>query len=80
LGGERSIEDVMHPPLVTQRTALPEGSGDSCLEGRDCELSRQLTALLLFPHLDARPGGWMLLVAAACTYVAVRALELSPLF
>jgi len=70
----------MHPPLVTQRAALPEGSAESSREGRDCELSHHLTTLLLFPRLDARPGAWVLLVAAACTYVAVRALELSPFF
>jgi len=70
----------MHPPLVSQRPTLLEGSAESCREGRDCDVSRHLTALLLFPRLDARPGGWMLLVAAACTYVAVRALEVSPFF
>jgi hypothetical protein len=76
----RSIEIVMHPPLVTPHAALPQGSAESSREGRDCDLSHHLTALLLFPRLDARPGGWMLALAATCTYVAVRALELSLFF
>jgi hypothetical protein len=65
----------MHPPFATRRPALPQGAADH-REGRDSELSRRITALLLFPRLDARPGGWLLVLAAACTYVAVRALEL----
>ena len=47
-------------------------------EGRDCELSRRLTALVLFPRLDARPGAWLLFLAGVCTFVAVRALEMGP--
>jgi len=53
-----------------------EGAAASNNEGRDCAVSQRITALLLFPRLDARPGGWLLLLASACTYVAVRALEL----
>jgi hypothetical protein len=69
----------MHPPFVTSRPVL-DGHAASSREGRDCELSHRVTALLLFPRLDARPGAWLLLVAATCTFVAVRALELSPFF
>ena len=32
--------------------------------------------LVLFPHLDARPGPWLLALVSVCTFVAVRALEL----
>ena len=48
----------------------------SSREGRDCELSRRITALLLLPRLDATPGPWLLLLTAVCSFVAVRALEL----
>lgn len=47
-------------------------------EGRNCERSRLLTALVLFPRLDARPGAWLLFLAGVCTFVAVRALEMGP--
>jgi hypothetical protein len=47
-------------------------------QGRDCESSRRATARVLFPLRDARPGAWLLLLAAACSFVAVRALELGP--
>ena len=67
----------MHPPFVTHRTAL-RGGAESSREGRDCELSRRLTAVLLFPRLELLPGAWLLLLAATCTFVAVRALELGP--
>jgi hypothetical protein len=67
----------MHSPFMTRRPALPDGGEASSREGRDSRVSQQITALLLFPRLDARPGGWLLLLAAACTYVAVRALELA---
>ena len=50
---------------------------DSSREGRDCELSRRLTTLLLFPHLNARPGLWLLLLAGVCSFVAIRALEMA---
>lgn len=60
--------------LLPRRSAL-EGAGvPSSREGRDCEASHRLTTLLLLP--DARPGAWLVLLAATCTYVAVRALEL----
>lgn len=52
---------------------------DSSREGRDCDLSRRLTALLLFPKLDARPGAWLLLLTGVCSFVAIRALELAQL-
>jgi hypothetical protein len=45
-------------------------------EGRECEQSRRLTALLLFPRLDGRPGRWLLFLVGVCAFVAVRALEL----
>ena len=66
----------MRPPYVLQSPALQDGHGASTREGRDCEGSRRLTALTLFPAADARPGAWLLLLASVCTYVAVRALEL----
>jgi hypothetical protein len=66
----------MRPPFLLQRTALPQGRAASSGEGRDCELSRRMTALLLFPRVGARPGPWLLFLASVCTYVAVRALEL----
>jgi hypothetical protein len=62
--------------LAPPRTALQGGNADCSREGRDSELSHRITALLLFPRLDARPGGWLLFLAAVCSYVAVRALEL----
>ena len=66
----------MRPPFLLQRTALPDGQVASAGEGRESELSRRVTALMLFPHLDARPGAWLLFLAGVCTYVAIRALEL----
>ena len=61
-------------PYAASRAARLGTSG----EGRDCELSRRLTALLLFPKLDWRPGAWLLFLASVCTFVAVRALEMGP--
>jgi hypothetical protein len=49
---------------------------DFSREGRDCELSRRITALLLFPRAGASPGPWLLFLTAVCSFVAVRALEL----
>ena len=69
----------MHPSFPSQRTAVPGGRGEFSREGRDCERSRRITTLLLFPRLDALPGAWLVLLAATCTYVAVRALELASL-
>lgn len=69
----------MRPPSLLQRTAPLDGQAASAGEGRDSELSRRVTALMLFPHLDARPGAWLLFLASVCTYVAVRALELGQL-
>jgi hypothetical protein len=66
----------MHLPIAHRRTAYPGGGMDSLREGRDCERSRRLTALLLFPRLDAVPGPWLVFLASVCTFVAVRALEL----
>ena len=66
----------MRRPFLLQSSAVPDGYGASSGEGRDCEGSRRLTALLLFPRDHARPGAWLLLLAGVCTYVAVRALEL----
>jgi hypothetical protein len=67
----------MQPPFARRRPALSEGRVDSSREGRDCELSRRLTALLLFPHLNARPGPWLLLLTGVCSFVAIRALEMA---
>jgi hypothetical protein len=67
----------MQLPFASHRTTLRGGRMDSPREGRDCDLSRRLTALLLFPNLDARPGPWLLLLTAACSFVAIRALELA---
>lgn len=66
----------MQLPFPSRRTALPVGRAESSREGRDCQLSWRLTALLLFPRLDARPGPWLLLLAGVCSFVAIRALEL----
>jgi hypothetical protein len=65
--------------FATHRRVFPDGEMASSREGRDCELSRRLTALLLFPRLDARPGAWLLFLTAVCSFVAVRALELAQL-
>jgi hypothetical protein len=67
----------MHVSLATLRRVFPGGEMASSREGRDCELSRRLTALLLFPRLDARPGAWLLFLTAVCSFVAIRALELA---
>ena len=67
----------MHPHFPSHRPALQGGSGEFSREGRDCERSRRISTLVLFPGLDALPGPWLVLLAATCTYVAVRALELS---
>ena len=64
----------MHAPFAPRRPVI-DGAG-ACREGRDSELARRVTALLLFPRGEARPGSWLLLLAVTCTYVAVRALEL----
>lgn len=79
LVADLSISTTMRPPFLLQRTVLPQGSTASSGEGRDCELSRRMTALLLFPGTGARPGPWLLFLASVCTYVAVRALELGQI-
>lgn len=66
----------MHSPFVSHRLRLTAGHRSASGEGRSCERSHHLTVLTLFPHLDARPGPWLLLLSAACTLVAIRALEL----
>lgn len=66
----------MHLPFACPRRRLSATVGGAHGEGRNCELSQRMTALVLFPHLDARPGPWLLLLAAAGSYVAVRTLEL----
>lgn len=68
----------MHAPFAPRRPVI-DGAAP-CREGRDSELARRMTALLLFPRTDARPGAWLMLLAASCTYVAVRALELASPF
>lgn len=67
----------MRPFYATQRNALEGGSLASSREGRDCPLSHRLTVMMLFPRLDAVPGPWLLFLAAVCSFVAVRALELA---
>lgn len=63
--------------FATRKPALTQGAyAESSREGRDCERSHRLTVLLLFPRLDARPGPWLLLLTAVCSFVAIRALEL----
>jgi hypothetical protein len=68
----------MHTPFAPRRPVI-DGAA-SCREGRDSEVARRTTALLLFPRSEASPGAWLLLLAACCTYVAVRALELASPF
>lgn len=63
-------------PFANDRPGLPAGRVAASREGRDCDLSHRLTALLLFPRLDALPGPWLLFLTAVCSFVAVRALEL----
>jgi hypothetical protein len=67
----------MRSTFLTQRPVLPDGRVESSREGRDCELSRRVSALLLFPRLNAAPGPWLLVLVGACSYVAIRALELA---
>jgi hypothetical protein len=70
----------MPVPFAPRHTALLQGAGGECSrEGRDCERSRRVTALLLFPRLNARPGAWLLLLAGVCSFVAIRALEMAQL-
>lgn len=52
------------------------GTLEALREGRDCEPSRRLTVLLLFPRPNVVPGLWLLLLAGVYGFVAVRALEL----
>ena len=68
----------MHAPFAPRRPVI-DGAG-SCREGRDSELARRTTALLLFPRREGGPGAWLLLLAASCAYVAVRSLELAAPF
>jgi len=66
--------------FAPRRPALLEGAfAESSREGRDCEHSHRLTVLLLFPRLNARPGPWLLLLTAVCSFVAIRALEMVQL-
>ncbi|MBC5785208.1 hypothetical protein H8N03_19840 [Ramlibacter sp. USB13] len=67
----------MRPSFTPQHPALPAGGREFSREGRDCEASWRLTALMLFPRLNATPGPWLVLLAATCAFVAVRALELA---
>lgn len=62
--------------LAPPRRLLTPAAGFASGEGRACELSRRATVLVLFPSLDARPGPWILLLAAVFTFVTVRTLEL----
>lgn len=66
----------MPMPFASSRLLLPAGCGGASREGRLSELSRRNTEQLLFPHLDARPGPWLLLLAAVITFITVRVLEL----
>lgn len=67
----------MQPPFAPRRPAPAGDYAESSREGRDCEAAHRATLLVLFPGLNARPGGWLLFLAAVCTFVAVRALELA---
>lgn len=64
---------------TTPPDVRPDEGMDAPAEGRACEGSRRLTALLLFPRLDARPGRWLLFLLGVCAFVLVRALELGPI-
>jgi hypothetical protein len=66
----------MQLPIATRRAALSGGFVEVSREGRDNELSRRISALLLFPYLNARPGPWLLFLTAVCSFVAIRALEM----
>ncbi|MBK6005143.1 hypothetical protein JJB11_03480 [Ramlibacter ginsenosidimutans] len=68
----------MSTPFAPRRPVFDAAA--PCREGRDSELARRTTALVLCPRSEAAPGGWLLLLAASCTYVAVRALELTSAF
>jgi hypothetical protein len=60
-----------------RQPALSEGAYvESSREGRDSQCCQRITALLLFPRLDARPGPWLMFLTAVCSFVAVRALEM----
>lgn len=77
LDAQSSIQTKpMRRLLAPSSPALQGGCAHAPGEGRDSEMSRRITALLLFPRLDARPGAWLLFLTAVCTFVAVRALEL----
>lgn len=65
----------MRLPFAHARVLLSAGLGAASREGRLSELSRRNTALLLFPHLDARPGPWLLLLVSVFTFIGIRALE-----
>lgn len=65
----------MRSHFLHRRPAVPGGPAASSREGRDCELSHRLTVQLLFPRFT-RPGPWLLFLAAVCSFVAVRALEM----
>lgn len=66
----------MPMPFASSRHLLPAGCRGASREGRLSELSRRSTEQLLFPYLDARPGPWLLLLAAVITFISVRVLEL----
>ena len=67
----------MQVPFAPRQPVLPQRAGlGSSRQGRECERSHRLTVLLLFPRLDARPGPWLLLLAAVCSFVALRCLEI----
>jgi len=92
LEGLRTIRLLMHNRLILQRSApqdgrsvlsregraAPSGAGPEAFsrEGRDSEASRRATALVLLSRQGLVPAGWLLLLGACCTYVAVRALHL----
>jgi hypothetical protein len=67
----------MQRSFATPSRAASGPAGYDSVEGRQCERCRRLTALLLFPNLDARPGPWVLFLTAVCSFVAIRALELA---
>ena len=63
-----------HCPLPAQKRAEPSASQFGEGEGRDCEVSRQVSAGLLVRN--GRPTAWLLLLAGSCVYVVAQALVL----
>ena len=78
---QRSAPEEGRAVLPHESRANPRGSGPEAFsrEGRDSEACRFATRRVLFSRQGLVPGAWIVLLAATCTFVAVRALSL-PLF